>query len=125
MNNLRLGGSGADKQSITISNVGSLLGHILPAHPSSSILSLKVGWGGRLSFCPFAMWPQRKSPEYVNKGSGSLRAQLKLLYYRAPLEICGGRSGKAKHWGLSLYHSAVSAHCILGIMGYKEKWLYL
>lgn len=45
---MRLGGSGADKQSITISNVGSLLGRILPARPSSSILSLKVGAGGCL-----------------------------------------------------------------------------
>lgn len=74
---------------------------------------------------PFCNLPQRKSPEYVNKGSGSLWAELKLLYYRAPFQICGGRSGEAKHWELSLFHSAVSAHCILGIMGYKEKWLYL
>lgn len=36
---------------------------------------------------PCAIWPKRKRPEYTNKGTGLLQAELKLVYYTAPFEI--------------------------------------
>lgn len=104
MNNMRRERSRAYKQSITIHNVGSLLclSRNLTARPSSLILSCHVGGGGGeslspLSPCVLAIWPKRKSPEYMNKGTGLLQAELKLVYYGAPFEISVGGSGRAKH----------------------------
>lgn len=71
------------------------LDHLLSFYPAM------WGVGGEslspLSPCVLAIWPKRKSPEYMNKGTGLLQAELKLVYYGAPFEISVGGSGRAKH----------------------------
>ncbi len=67
--------------------------HLLSFYPARE--------GGSLTLCARAIWPKRKRPEYMNKGTGLLQAELKLVYYGAPFEISVGGSGKAKNWGFS------------------------
>lgn len=68
------------------------LDHLLSFHPAGE-------GGGSLS----AIWPERKSPEYMNKGSALLQAGLKLVYYGALFEISVGGSGRAERGGSSLH----------------------
>lgn len=101
MNNVGRGVSPAYKHSITIYNVSSLL--CLSEHrtaPPSSIIFILPG-REEISPSACAIWPKRKRPEYMNKGTGLPQAGLKLLYYIAPFEIRAGGSGRAKNFGFS------------------------
>jgi len=59
--------------------------------------------GGEISPSAHAIWPKRKRPEYMNKGTGLLQAEMKLVYYATPFEISVEGSGRAKHWRFYLF----------------------
>lgn len=116
MNNMRRGGSRAYKHSIIIYNVGSLLclSKTLELYHLLSFYSAREGE---------SIWPKRKKPEYTNKGTGLLQAQLKLVYYTAPFEINVGGSGRAKRSGFSLlafFCLSSLLSDILGNIGYRK-----
>lgn len=71
-----------------------------------------------LSLFLHAVWPETKSPEYMNKGTGLLQAELKLVYYGAPFEI-GVGGGKAEHWGFSLYRCLLSLPFVVWVVQKK------
>ena len=89
-----------------------------------SFYPARLGGGGgcssALSPCVLAIWPKRKSPECMNKGTGLLQAELKLVYYGAPFEISEGGSGRAKSWGFSLFAFFCLFPCSLGSICYRR-----
>lgn len=119
MNNAGHGVSQAYKHSITIHNVGSPL--CLSEHlraPPSSIIFILSGRGG-ISPSACAIWPKRKRPEYMNKGTGLPQAELKLLYYIAPFEISVGGSGRPRTEAFSLF-SLLFFHLSFVSLCYKK-----